>query len=198
MTDFEAQQFGFAAKRRHEPLHTHYMCNGKSVLANCFCDRENAAAQSRLCQPMLRHALAGVSTCGTAMRIMLSRSLPHPSSPEVTASCRRPAVPSMHGMCCCDLPWRQHGMQAVTANTSWVLPAVRPMSTSARKLVVQAATGKPVSAAVAARAAVDPNSLRVVDTELHVEAERSYLAVRTQHHHILKHSAPQLCAGTLL
>ncbi len=141
---------------------------------------------------MLRHALAGVSKCGTAMRIMLSRNLPHPSNLDVTASCRRPAVPSMHG---CDPPWRQHGMQAVEANNSRSLPAVRPMSTSSRKLVVQAAAGKPVSAAVAARAAVDPNSLRVVDTELHVEAERSYLAVRTQHHWVLKHSAPQLLAG---
>ena len=45
-------------------------------------------------------------------------------------------------------------------------------------MAVQAAAAKPVSAAVAAQAVVDPNSFRVVDTELHVEAERSYLAVR--------------------
>ena len=137
---------------------------------------------------MLRHALAGVSHGAKAMRIMLSSSLPHSSILDVTASCRRPAVPSMHGMLSCDLPWRQHGMQAVAASISRALPAVRPMSTSTRKLVVQAATGKPVSAAVAARAAVDPNSLRVVDTELHVEAERSYLAVRVQRYLVLKHS----------
>ena len=131
---------------------------------------------------MLHHALAGVSQCTKAMRIMLGRSLPHPGGLDVTASFRRPAVPSMHGMWCCDVPWRQHGMQAVAVNTGWALSATRPMSTSSRKLVVQAATGQPVTAALAARAAVDPNSLRVVDTELHVEAERSYLAVRTQHH----------------
>ena len=124
---------------------------------------------------MLQHALAGVSRGAKAMSIMLSRCLPRPGGLDVTAGCRRPAVPSMHGMCCCDLACRQQGMAAYS---NWALSAARPMSTSTRKLVVQAATGQPVSAAVAARAAVDPNSLRVVDTELHVEAERSYLAVR--------------------
>ena len=56
---------------------------------------------------------------------------------------------------------------------------------------------KPVAAAKTSdgllTAPVDPNSFRVVDTELHVEAEQSYLAVSVVHH-----ALPLYCAAVLL
>ena len=105
---------------------------------------------------------------------MLSRGLSLPA-PGAAASCSRPNSPAHLHSTSMPALLRQLGSQW-TASAVDGIPYNRHPSGSARKLSITAAAGKAVSAA-AAQVSVNPNSLRVIDTELHVEAERSYLAV---------------------